>query len=172
MKPLPELGSFAGCHIPAAAEPDQGAPTPPRSHLLKGSSLLAVHPFRAAPLSPQCPCHVRVLLSGWGSPTPAMASRGSPTAMLSQGSVLRDQRQVPRGHCHKGRCPGFGVSGFVVAGVVVTPSKLRSVLGEQGTNLSSNLTPVSLSHIGSAHHAPSGRAAALGAAGGDEELLG
>lgn len=92
--------------------------------------------------------------------------------MLSQGSVLKDQRQVPRGHCHKGRCPGFGVSGFVVAGVVVTPSKLRSVLGEQGTNLSSNLTPVSLSHIGSAHHAPSGRAAALGAAGEDEELLG
>lgn len=55
-------------------------------------------------------------------------------------------RLVSRDQCLKSQYPGFGVTGFVVAGGVVTPSKPRSVLGEQGTNLSSNLTPVSLTH--------------------------
>lgn len=140
MKPLPELGSFTGCHIPAAAEADQGAPTPPQSHLLKGSSLLAACPFPVPTVSlPHADHVVRV---GISHPSHGKLRVPSSDAVTGVGVM----RLLSRDQCHKGKCPEFGVTGFVVAGGVVTPSKLHSVLGEQGTNLSSNLTPVSLTH--------------------------
>lgn len=150
---MPELGSFAGCHIPAAAEPDQGAPTPPRSHLLKDSSLLAV-PF----LQLYCP-------------------RGSPTEMLSQGLVMRDQCQglvsqdCVKGSVNQGWMSGVWCHRVCCVGGVVAPLNCTQCW-ESRAQTSAQTSLPSLSHIGSAHHAPSGPAAALRTAGVREELLG
>lgn len=145
MKPLPKLGSFTGFPIPAAAEPHHGV----QSHLLKDSSLLAACPFPAASLSPQPPCHMQVLLSGWG--------------------VQPWQAEGPQQRCcHRARCHQIDIKGSVsqgvnVQGLVSQGLLLQGVFSyprsctqcwESRAQTSAQTSLPSLSHIGSCWQRP------------------